>query len=362
MKLNFIRVPQWIVLVLASVGHAFESRAEGTIGFGNSSLTRAVMYQGSWANAPQIVYGVFWRTNANWQDPMHLALPLVTNIGSGIIPGGLSYRLPGTEAGQRVFLQVRAWPASYGTNPPAVWLEWSGRTGVKEIQLGSVAGPGTAIWQSPLDNRLDRFYPLLINAPLTPPTLVTVGNLNGSGYTNLVDEGSQGTTDVTVAVQRRDTTGQGLNYVSRVLLTTKDGSALAGQDYSPTNVLVTFAAGETQKLVTIRLTADSFPESLEQFHVELVGTPDFIALYSFPYAVEIREARVSSVRAFGSYSEVQFPTTSSQRYSLEFSPDLTSWLPVPGAGSLQGSGGVLTVTDPAAVCCAPRFYRTRILP
>ena len=53
------------------------------------------------------------------------------------------------------------------------------------------------------------------------------------------------------------------------VVATGGGSATAGSDYTGVNQTLTFAAGETQKTVSIALTDDSAPEPNESFNVSI---------------------------------------------------------------------------------------------
>ncbi|BAU12498.1 PA14 domain-containing protein [Leptolyngbya sp. NIES-3755] len=57
----------------------------------------------------------------------------------------------------------------------------------------------------------------------------------------------------------------GSDGIATVRYTTADGSALAGSDYTTTAGILTFAAGETTKTVTIPIVNDTTPEATEEF-------------------------------------------------------------------------------------------------
>ena len=67
--------------ILLMTSQALAAHAAGTIGFGNSALTRVQWYGGG--TQPPTVYGVFWGTN---RDDLTLALPVGRSSGtSGLI-------------------------------------------------------------------------------------------------------------------------------------------------------------------------------------------------------------------------------------------------------------------------------------
>jgi Calx-beta domain len=59
---------------------------------------------------------------------------------------------------------------------------------------------------------------------------------------------------------------------------TANGSATAGQDYVSSSGTLNFAAGETQKQITVRVTADILPEPNETFEVRLSNPSANLAL------------------------------------------------------------------------------------
>ena len=79
---------------------------------------------------------------------------------------------------------------------------------------------------------------------------------------------------------------------------------------------------------------------------------------SAPAQLNVLEGtRILSIRRTGSTVELTFGTIPKQRYSVEFQDAVgTGWTGLP---SVLGTGGVMTVVDPAAVG-STRFYRLRI--
>ena len=256
--------------ILLMTSQALAAHAAGTISFGNSTLTRVQWYNGG--PQPPTVYGVFWGTNRN---ELTLALPLGTSSGtSGLIlsPSPSAYPIPGTEFGQTVYLQIKGWSASYGTN----WMEARqnfagyGETEIRQVTLAPESGPGTVIWQGNTGTSPNRFRPLVLGNPLTPPAIVQLGSpLN---FPVTVDVGNQGTVDAIISVTRYTPPGisNNLDFNSTVWLSTTNMTAFAGEDYVPTNVLVTFGPGETLRHVRIKIMGDALPEPDEQFGVYLI--------------------------------------------------------------------------------------------
>ena len=348
----------FVILLLDYQGLA--AHAAGTIVFANGTLTRVEWNVGS--TPIPTVYGVFWGTN---RDDLTLALPLGTSstTASGIIVAPSVYAISGTEAGQTVYLQIKGWSAAYGTNWMEARLNFAGygETDIRQVTLGPAAGPGTVIWQGSTGTNPNRFRPLVLGNPLTPPAIVHLGSPPNSPVT--VDEGNQGTVDAIIPVTRYTypLAPTNLNFISTVMVSTTNMTALDGQDYVPTNVVVTFNPGETLRYVRIKIIADASPEPDEQFGVYLSSTGSFVSVDQYVLTVNIREARLLSVRRDAGQPVVTLRTTISQRYTLESSSDLNTWSVVPGAEDIAGTGGPVQVVDPSPDCCGHRFYRVQLL-
>src|SRR4030095_1244697 len=123
------------------------TKGQGTISFSPSVLTSVrvctdLNCSQGYPNLPttaSIVFGVFWSAIRAPLDLRSLqpVLPLGSSYGiPGLInvPLASAYPIPGTEPGQKVWLQVRAWSARFGTN----WQseQWLSQTDVREIVLG----------------------------------------------------------------------------------------------------------------------------------------------------------------------------------------------------------------------------------
>jgi len=78
---------------------------------------------------------------------------------------------PRTEGNQTVYLQIKGWSASYGTNWAQAKFDFLsfGETDIRQVTLAPEAGPGTIIWQSTSGTNPNKFYPLTFGVPLTPP-------------------------------------------------------------------------------------------------------------------------------------------------------------------------------------------------
>lgn len=92
-------------------------------------------------------------------------------------------------------------------------------------------------------------------APAAPPTF-SIGDVTAN-------EGNSGTTAFTFTVSK---SGEGAGSVTAA---TENGNATAGSDYAATSQVLTFAAGDTSKTVTVLVNGDTTPESEETFNVRL---------------------------------------------------------------------------------------------
>jgi hypothetical protein len=167
-----------VLLTLAMVAlTTVASFAQGTIAFGNGTLTRVTVrnldgsVRGNATAADALGFYVFFGA-AGTTDPAALtrvdqAVPVAT-IGTveGIMINAPSiFPLPGTEPGQIVSLQIRAWDLATGGQRMA------GQTDIRQVTLAPTAGPGTVIWQGANGTNPNRFNPLVVNIVPEPSTI-----------------------------------------------------------------------------------------------------------------------------------------------------------------------------------------------
>ena len=100
----------------------------------------------------------------------------------------------------------------------------------------------------------------------------TIVNDDASGSVSIanaqVSEGDNGTTNLTFTITRTGGTAPfTVNYATQDL----PGGATAGTDYTGTAGTVTFAANETVKTVTVKVSGDTTNEANENFQVDLSG-------------------------------------------------------------------------------------------
>ncbi|MEO8353626.1 MAG: Calx-beta domain-containing protein, partial [Chthoniobacteraceae bacterium] len=99
----------------------------------------------------------------------------------------------------------------------------------------------------------------ILNDDAAPPVVVSIGN--GAGI-----EGNSGTKTISFAVTLSAASTEAVS----VLVSTVDGTATGGSDFAPfIGQMVSFAPGETSKLVTVEVLGDTMIEATETFTVLL---------------------------------------------------------------------------------------------
>jgi hypothetical protein len=154
------------LLTLALVAlTAVASHAQGTIAFGNSALTRVQIRDGATLRNATTGDGLNFYV---FFGPANTAADALTQVQqpdpkasigttAGVMVNAPSvFALPGTEGGQIVSLQIRAWNSS---------RSMVGETAVAQVTLGPTAGPGAVIWQTATGTFVTRFTPLIIPVP-----------------------------------------------------------------------------------------------------------------------------------------------------------------------------------------------------
>jgi hypothetical protein len=191
------------LVIVASLGLALASHAQGTIQFLNSALSR-LQYQefgGGPINTavPAGTHvGAFWGTDAAGAAAVAgmgrgmLAGPTSLTAAGGIFPalgspGGAVYPVSGTQEGQRVWLKIAAWIGGDAQFPQGSGLICYGESAVVSVVLGPTAGPGTVVWQGASGTATDRAKPFVLCIP--EPSIMAIGLL-GLGALLLRRKGS----------------------------------------------------------------------------------------------------------------------------------------------------------------------------
>ena len=156
-----------LLLVIGLAAGVSLAHGQGTIAFGNGTLTRMqVCALGGTRNATAadgLNFYVFFGPAGSFADALtQVQQPApVATIGttSGVMINAPSvFALPGTEPGQVVSLQIRAW-----NSDRSLYAE----TDVRQVTLAPTAGPGTVIWQTATGTNPNRFYPFICPEPST---------------------------------------------------------------------------------------------------------------------------------------------------------------------------------------------------
>jgi len=274
---------------------------------------------------------------------------LVGSTSPGSYNGGtrtIQWAPPGTP----VMVQVRAFEIAYGSNyeqavtaPPI-----NGRPAlVGKSAIGRVILGGTPPGGGP---------------PIAPPLVgnavgpITVGVANGA-YLSVNDlvvaEGSNGVVQANFKVSLSSIQSESIS----VDFATQDGSALAGQDYVSTNGTVTFAPGETVKVIPVLITADEAPEPDEAFFFNLSNPVNGLIARATGSCL-ITEVRITGISLDTS---VSFNTVSNKRYAVEKTTDNVTWDLVPGATNVLGNGSIVSIVDRGTSCQGMAIYRARLL-
>lgn len=168
-----------LLIILGLIGCTLTSAlSQGTIAFGNNvaSLIRTCPDSpGSPARlataADGFSFGVFFGPARSSEGSL-IQAPGTATIGAttpGVMTGAASvFALPGTEAGQVVSLQIRAWDSSGKV---------LGSTDIRQVTLGPTGGPGTVIWQGASGTNPNRFNPLIVCIP--EPSTIALGAMAG---------------------------------------------------------------------------------------------------------------------------------------------------------------------------------------
>ena len=179
------------LLTLALVGlSAAATYAQGTIQFGNSSLSR-IQYQavlGGPINTDLPAgshVGAYWGTDA----------ASITGMGRGTLAGATGLTGSGTSAGlwpatggavvvytvagttelQRVWLKFACWVGGDAQSPTGGITHY-GESVPVNVTLGTTPGPGTVVWQSAGATHSERAKPFVV-AQVPEPSVIALGAL-----------------------------------------------------------------------------------------------------------------------------------------------------------------------------------------
>ena len=155
------------------------SYGQGTIGFGNTIASKVLFVASLGTPAvtlPTTVranFGAFWGTS---QDALQLnngPLGTSSDANAGILVGPATYALANSPENGTVFLQIKGWDASFGSDWAAAKAAGAlyGETDVRSVTLAGPLGPGASIWQGATGVNANKFRPMTLSIVPEPSTI-----------------------------------------------------------------------------------------------------------------------------------------------------------------------------------------------
>jgi hypothetical protein len=266
---------------------------------------------------------------------------------AGLFNGGTrTVILPG---GSYATVQVRIWETAYGGSYEEALAAGSvngrtalvGKSGLLRVRLADSAG----LPPEPPRRLSDYGLTHIVLTFSSVPSL-WVNDI-------VVAEGTNGTKEALFTVTLHPSSQETVS----VDYATADGTALAGADYIASSGTLVFAPGQTNKTISVTVTADVPPEPDEEFSLNLANAANvpIVRAQGVCIITEVRVAGLSIDTA------VTFNTLANHRYIVEKSDDMISWTSVSGAEDVPGTGALVTTYDRGAGCQARRIYRARLL-
>jgi uncharacterized repeat protein (TIGR01451 family) len=153
---------------------------------------------------------------------------------------------------------------------------------------------------------------------------------------------------------------------------TVTGTATAPADFVAKSGTLTFLPGTTNQTVSVVVNKDALVESNEMFFVKL-SAPVNASLVNTQAVGTILAAlplgalpfRIVDGRFDGPAFRLRFQTQAGLHYKLESNVDPCNskgWNSLPGAGTIQGDGGIVETTAPQPSGTLGCFYRIRLVP
>jgi len=148
------------------------SYGQGTIGFGNTIASKVGIISpgGARVDMPitaRVNFGAFWGLTANSLELNAGALGTSSTANAGIIVAPATYALANSPENGNVFLQIRGWDASFGSDWASAKAAGAlfGETDVRQVTLAGPLGPGASIWQGASGVNPNKFNPLTLSIP-----------------------------------------------------------------------------------------------------------------------------------------------------------------------------------------------------
>jgi len=343
------KILSFVLALLPSLG--LHAQTTNTILFQNDS---ASLISNALTGAPV-------RTNANFSEFIRAQLyyapdgttdeaafvsvstPALVGITPGRYNGGTKI-ISGAAPGGSVMIQVRAFESGYGSTYEQAEAAPAGANGRRAL-VGKSAIARVTLGGGPTNSSSRVVGPFTVNVAGGGP-FFAVNDI-------VVAEGSNGLFNATFIVSLVQAQEQTVS----VDYETRDGTALAGEDYQAVNGTLTFNPGEVAKTVTVVLTADGLPEPDETFYLAL-SNPGGGFIIRPQGSCLITEVRVTGLSVDTS---INFNTVSNRFYVVEKSGNNLDWQPVPGATNVFGNGSIVTVLDRGSGCAPMTLYRARLI-
>jgi hypothetical protein len=328
-------------------------------GIGLQAQTNTILFQNDATSLISNAFtGTLVKTNANFNEFIRAQLyyapdgttdeAAFVSVGTpalvGVTPGrynGGNKIILGAAPGSPIMIQVRAYESAYGATYEQAEAAPAGANGRRAL-VGKSAIARVTLGGGSSSRAVG---PFAVNVAGGGP-FFTVNDI-------VAAEGSNGLFNATFTISLVQAQEQAVS----VNYETRDGTALAGEDYQPINGTLTFNPGERAKTVTVVLTADALPEADETFYLGL-SNPSGGFIIRPEGSCLITEVRVTGLSVDTSIS---FNTVSNRFYMVEKSGNNFDWQPVPGATNVAGNGGIMTVLDRGSGCAAMTLYRARLI-
>jgi len=331
-------------------------------GIGLHAQTNTILFQNDATSLISNAFtGTLVKTNANFNEFIRAQLyyapdgitdeAAFVSVGTpalvGVTPGrynGGNKIILGAAPGSPIMIQVRAYESAYGATYEQAEAAPAGANGRRAL-VGKSSIARVTPGGGPTTGNSRAVGPFSVNVAGGGP-FFTVNDI-------VVAEGSNGLFNATFIVSLVQAQEQTVS----VDYETRDGTALAGEDYQPVNGTLTFNPGERAKAVTVVLTADGLPEPDETFYLAL-SNPGGGFISRPQGSCLITEVRVTGLSVDTSIS---FNTVTNRFYVVEKSGNNLDWQPVPGATNVFGNGSIVTVLDRGSGCAPMTLYRARLI-
>lgn len=199
---------------------------------------------------------VSWKVLGDWGSGFQGGLTLVNNQSTTISDWRLEFDF-GRKIDSIWNAQVASQAGNHYVLKPAAYNGTINQNA--SVEIGFLGSPGN-LTTPPTNFVLSWGAGTPPPPPPPPPALPTLSISDAA-----VQEGNSGTVNATLTI----TLSKAATSTVTVSYATQDGTAVAGQDYNSASGALSFAAGETQKTITIAVRGDATYEADETLQVRL---------------------------------------------------------------------------------------------